>query len=422
MVVPEPTKKTKEHAIEAPKKRIVVEGRSGVESTSGHQLKHRIVSEKHRQSYEPPSKHETHEAEPTVETVLQPTSELASEQLGDRKKTTQTRPKTSSSESEEESGEDGEPASSAESYLSDFLHHRYESGSGSDHSGENSPGPSTVPYTGPGFDFDDDTDEDDSSHDSDQSGYQDEEEPAQNEPILPKKSTVSKRPELETIPETESSGASAQHGHDDEPAEPVEPSDIGPRTKTSTRIFPPSTNGNAAGPPIAKKTSSRLPAQSQPSSAPVKPVDSEPRTKTSGKPTTPTAAPSQPRKTSNKRPVPSTSNRRKIRPPQRRNQIPRPKRINRVERDIRILQSSINMVIPKLPFQRVVREIMQRHDAYLIQSEALFALQTAAEMIMNDLFADSMIITYRARRLTLQAGDVQAARWIKNCPLLGRPD
>ncbi|KAK9879861.1 hypothetical protein WA026_008365 [Henosepilachna vigintioctopunctata] len=56
----------------------------------------------------------------------------------------------------------------------------------------------------------------------------------------------------------------------------------------------------------------------------------------------------------------------------------------KILREIRFLQSTVNHLIPKLPFSRVVREIMQnrRSDIY-ISSIALEALQEATEIYLT---------------------------------------
>jgi len=56
-------------------------------------------------------------------------------------------------------------------------------------------------------------------------------------------------------------------------------------------------------------------------------------------------------------------------------------------RDIRRYQKTAELLIPKLPFQRLVREIMYRMDfgsgkGWRIQASALGALQEAAESVV----------------------------------------
>ena len=60
-------------------------------------------------------------------------------------------------------------------------------------------------------------------------------------------------------------------------------------------------------------------------------------------------------------------------------------------KEIRKYQKTTNMLIPRLPFARLVREIMQQHttDTFRIQAEALMALQEAAEAYLVHLFEDT---------------------------------
>ena len=86
-------------------------------------------------------------------------------------------------------------------------------------------------------------------------------------------------------------------------------------------------------------------------------------------------------------------------------------------REIRKYQKSTNLLIRKLPFQRLVREIMQEmleKDApKRIQSNALFALQEAAEAYLVDLFADTNLAAIHARRVTIMPKDIQLARKLR---------
>jgi histone H3 len=59
-------------------------------------------------------------------------------------------------------------------------------------------------------------------------------------------------------------------------------------------------------------------------------------------------------------------------------------------REIRRYQKSSDLLIPKLPFQRLVREIAQDFNTELrFQSSALGALQEAAEAYLVGLFEDT---------------------------------
>ena len=83
-------------------------------------------------------------------------------------------------------------------------------------------------------------------------------------------------------------------------------------------------------------------------------------------------------------------------------------------RDIRKYQRSTELIIRKLPFQRLVREIAQQFKADLrFQISALFALQEAAESYLVGLFEDTNLIALHAKRVTIMPKDVQLARRIR---------
>ena len=79
-----------------------------------------------------------------------------------------------------------------------------------------------------------------------------------------------------------------------------------------------------------------------------------------------------------------------------------------------IEQKSTELLIRKLPFQRLVREIMKdvKSDAR-IQSSALGALQEATENYLIRHFEDTNLCAIHARRVTIQAKDMQLARRLR---------
>ena len=83
-------------------------------------------------------------------------------------------------------------------------------------------------------------------------------------------------------------------------------------------------------------------------------------------------------------------------------------------REIRKFQKSTDLLIRKLPFQRLVREISQDFKAELrFQSTALLALQEAAEAYLVGLFEDTNLCAIHAKRVTIMPKDVQLARRIR---------
>ena len=83
-------------------------------------------------------------------------------------------------------------------------------------------------------------------------------------------------------------------------------------------------------------------------------------------------------------------------------------------REIRKLQKSTELLIRKLSFQRLVREIAQEYKSDLrFQSQAIFALQEAAEVYMVGLFEDTNLCSIHAKRVTIMPKDNQLARRIR---------
>lgn len=83
-------------------------------------------------------------------------------------------------------------------------------------------------------------------------------------------------------------------------------------------------------------------------------------------------------------------------------------------REIRKYQKSTELLIRKLPFQRLVKEITQDFNTDLqFQSAALEALQEAAEAYLVGLFEDVNLCAIHAKRVTIMPKDVQLARRIR---------
>ena len=83
-------------------------------------------------------------------------------------------------------------------------------------------------------------------------------------------------------------------------------------------------------------------------------------------------------------------------------------------REIRRYQKSTELLIRKLPFQRLVREIAQDFKTDLrFQSVAVMALQEALEAYLVGLFEDSNLCAIHAKRVTIMPKDIQLARRIR---------
>ena len=90
-------------------------------------------------------------------------------------------------------------------------------------------------------------------------------------------------------------------------------------------------------------------------------------------------------------------------------------------KQIRQYQKSTDLLIRKLPFQRLVREIASDSEVIKsplcgkvrFQSAAIMALQEATEAYLVGLFEDSNLCAIHARRVTIMPKDIQLARRIR---------
>ena len=90
-------------------------------------------------------------------------------------------------------------------------------------------------------------------------------------------------------------------------------------------------------------------------------------------------------------------------------------------KEIRRYQKSTDLLIRKLPFQRLVWEIAGDHKVITsplcgkvrFQSAAVMALQEAAEAYLVGLFEDSNLCAIHAKRVTIMLKDIQLARRIR---------
>ena len=84
-------------------------------------------------------------------------------------------------------------------------------------------------------------------------------------------------------------------------------------------------------------------------------------------------------------------------------------------REIRRYQKTTDLLLRKLPFQRLVRDVV-RDDLGLqlrFQSPALLALQEAAEAYLVGLFEDTNLLALHAKRVTIYPRDMRLARRIR---------
>ena len=82
--------------------------------------------------------------------------------------------------------------------------------------------------------------------------------------------------------------------------------------------------------------------------------------------------------------------------------------------EIKAYQKSTMLLIKRLPFQRLVREIAQTfHTDLRFQSAAIECLQEAAEAYLTRLLEDSNLLAIHAKRVTVMPKDIQLARRIR---------
>ena len=83
-------------------------------------------------------------------------------------------------------------------------------------------------------------------------------------------------------------------------------------------------------------------------------------------------------------------------------------------REIRRYQKSTELLIRRLPFQKLVWEIAQDLKGRVnFASGAILALQEAAEAYLIGLFEDTNLCAIHAKRITIMLKDSQLARRIR---------
>ena len=85
-------------------------------------------------------------------------------------------------------------------------------------------------------------------------------------------------------------------------------------------------------------------------------------------------------------------------------------------RQIRKYQKSTELLIRKLPFQRLVKEVVRDlypTQSYRFQSTAVLTLQEASESFLVSMFDDVNCIAIHGKRVTIQVKDIQI--WKRSC-------
>ena len=79
-------------------------------------------------------------------------------------------------------------------------------------------------------------------------------------------------------------------------------------------------------------------------------------------------------------------------------------------REIRKLQKGTELLIRKLPFQRLVREVAEdRKPGVRLQAGAIDSLQHTTEAMIIELFEEAQIAAIQAKRVTIMPKDIALA-------------
>lgn len=85
-------------------------------------------------------------------------------------------------------------------------------------------------------------------------------------------------------------------------------------------------------------------------------------------------------------------------------------------REIRKYQRSTDLLMRKLPFQRIVRDIASNvKDDLRFKASSMLALQEATEAYLISLLASANLLAIHAKRVTVMSKDVEGATHI--CPM-----
>jgi histone H3/H4 len=112
--------------------------------------------------------------------------------------------------------------------------------------------------------------------------------------------------------------------------------------------------------------------------------------------------------------MPVKKQKRKIATPQKKSDI---SRSTKTMKAIQIAQRTTHLLVPKLPFSRVVRDIVKKETTgnhqLRMATEALKVLQIATEAYIIGLIEDTNRCTIHAKRSTMMPKDLELARIIR---------
>ena len=96
-------------------------------------------------------------------------------------------------------------------------------------------------------------------------------------------------------------------------------------------------------------------------------------------------------------------------------QVGRPPPGARALKEIRLYQRSVDLLIPRRPFQRLVREIAEdRITGVRFQASAVMALQEAAEALLVNVFQDTNLCAIHAKRSLIMPRDMALAARVRH--------
>uniref|UniRef100_A0A0N4ZHM6 Histone domain-containing protein n=1 Tax=Parastrongyloides trichosuri TaxID=131310 RepID=A0A0N4ZHM6_PARTI len=89
--------------------------------------------------------------------------------------------------------------------------------------------------------------------------------------------------------------------------------------------------------------------------------------------------------------------------------------ITRIQKEINNLQKTTNLLIPKKPFERLVREIGEgMHSDLRFQPDAIGALQEATEAYITECFTKVNMCAINSNRATIKYKDFVLVKMIKD--------
>ncbi|XP_034651804.1 histone H3-like centromeric protein cid [Drosophila subobscura] len=93
-------------------------------------------------------------------------------------------------------------------------------------------------------------------------------------------------------------------------------------------------------------------------------------------------------------------------------------RAAQMNQEIKRLQALPTLLLPRMPFSRLVRELMSRLTgtsfSFRITTSALEALQTSSEIYVTQRLQDAYLLTLHRQRVTLEVRDMALMAWLCN--------